>query len=119
MGYDTGTGRSIHRMDLDMSPAAAVTADANGTAVLIGDRGTVRLTLEVSDVDGTNPTLDVDIETSEDGSDWRVLGSFAQLDDDGSERKSFGGADRYIRAVYDIGGTDNPTFTVSLTGEAL
>jgi hypothetical protein len=120
--FNTGTDKFASTMDVDLSPAAAVTADGNSASVKIGDRGTVRLTLAVSGVDGTNPTMDVTIQTSADDGDadpWRTLGTFAQVTADGEARKSFGGADKYIRANFNIGGTDDPTFTISLTGEAL
>lgn len=112
--YNTGTDKWASRLPLDMSPAAAVTETVNGDAVKIGDRGTVRLSLDVTACTGS---LDVAIQTSEDGeNDWRQIGTFTQATGVTSERKSFGGADAYIRAVFTIV-TGPSTFT--LEGEAV
>lgn len=119
MGYTMGDGRHADTDEVTLLASAARTQDFDGSAVEVGDRGTLCLTLDVTAKAGTNsPTLDVSIETSEDGeSDWRLLGSFSQKTAVGSERKSFVGADRFVRATGTIAGT-NPSFTFSLSGEA-
>lgn len=106
---------------VNLSPAAPVTATANGTAVLLGDRGTVRLLLDVTAENdaATAETLDVSIQTSFDNVTWRAVAAFTQATGVTSERKSFTGIDRYIRAVYTIGGTGGPSFTFTIKGEAV
>lgn len=107
MSFPTGTDVSARRLPLDLVPAAAQVGDDEGGAVKVGDRGTARLTLAVTAVTGVDPELDVDLETSEDGeNDWRVAGSFTQATEPGSERLSFGGLDRYVRAAWDIAGEE-------------
>lgn len=118
MGYFTAAGRYARTKDVTLFSSAARTETANGSAVEVGDVATVRLLLDVTAVSGT-PTLDVTVETSFDGStSWRSLGAFAQKTAVSSERKSFGGCDRFVRAVATIGG-GTPSLTFSVTGEGV
>src|SRR5262245_38192836 len=103
----------------------ASSAKASNTAddgVEVGGLGNLILTLECTAKTGTNPTLDVTVETSADDGDqdeWRELGAFTQLDDEtGTEKKSFPGADNYVRVSWEIGGTSSPGFTFSVSGRA-
>jgi hypothetical protein len=66
---------------------------------------------------GVAPTLDVTIQTSADGTTWRTLGTFTQATVAGEERKSFAGCDRFVRAIYDLGGT-GAAATFSVRGDA-
>jgi hypothetical protein len=81
------------------------------------DRGTVRLALAVTAVSGTDPTLDVTIQTSEDKVTWRNLAAFTQATGVTRERKCFSGCDRFVRAHEVLGGSATPTVTRSITGE--
>lgn len=81
--------------------------------------GTLRLALDVTEIAGNAPTLDVTIETSERaGGPWTSLGTFTQATAPGRERKVFPGCDRFARARAAIGGT-NPALRFTITGEAL
>lgn len=104
--------------DVTLHSSAARTATYTATGVAIGDKGTLRLLLDVTAASGTSPTIDVAVQTSYDNSTWRAVASFAQLTAAGSERKSFTGIDRYARIVATIGGT-TPSFTFSVSGEAV
>lgn len=117
MGYSKANGQWADTVDAELVASAARTATFQSAALEIGDRGTACLTLDVTAVSGTAPTLDVAIETSADGTTWRALASFAQKTVAGSERKSFVGCDRFIRANCTIAGT-TPSFTFSVAGEA-
>jgi hypothetical protein len=118
MPYVTAGGRITRGADLSLAASAARTTSVAGTAVEVGDAADVRLLLDVTAVAGT-PTLDVTIETSFDGStSWRSLGTFAQKTAVSSERKSFGGCDRFVRANWVIAG-GTPSLTFSITGEAV
>lgn len=98
--------------------SAARIASGQSNALEVADRGTPRLTLEVTAKGGTKPSLLVLIETSNDKTTWRQLGSFTALNDaTGTQRRSFPGADRYVRARWIVSGTD-PTFTFSVSGDA-
>jgi hypothetical protein len=118
--FPTGTGVSAQRLDVDFSRAVALTADVNSEGADIGDRGTLRLDLTIpAGVTGTSPTLDVTLQTSADNATWRILGTFAQKTAAGTERKSFGGCDKFVRAVFDVGGTSPNFGLVSLKGYAV
>lgn len=118
MGYNKQNGEWADTEAVTLHGSAARTSSANGSAVELGDRGTMRLLLDVTAASGTNPTLAVTIETSYDGVTWREIGAFTALGAIGSQRASFPGADRYVRARWGIGGSD-PSFTFSVSGEAV
>lgn len=105
-GYQTADGYWVDSKDVTLAASAARTTDSQGSAVALAARRTLSALLTVSAVAGDSPTLDVILETSYDGStDWRTLLTFAQKTGAGSERKSVGGADRFVRAKWDVGGT--------------
>lgn len=121
MPSTAGSLRAFRSFDCITHPSAAETATGNDTAVELGDCATVRLTLAVTAASGTTPTLDVTVETSADNGvtdAWRTLGTFAQKTVVASERKSFGGCDRWVRTRRVIAGT-TPSFTYSIIGEAI
>lgn len=116
-GYTTTDGQHVDSRDVVLHPSAARTATANGTLVEeTGKRRTAALVLVVSARSGTNPTLDVTVQTSRDGSTWYTAGTFTQATATGTQRKTFA-LDRYVRGSWTIGGTDTPTFTFDLRGE--
>lgn len=97
--------------------SGVLAASLVGAAVPCGDRGTVRLTLDVTAVSGTDPTLAVTLETSEDDVLWRTLGTFVTATAIGKERKVFPGCDRFVRANEVLGGSASPTVTRKISGE--
>lgn len=117
MGNDA-SGRYIDNRAITLSASAAKTATFQSAGVLVGDRGVLRLTLAVTASTGTSPTLDVVVETSADNTNWRSLGAFAQRTIAASERKSFSGADQYVRINATIAGT-TPSLTFSVAGDAV
>lgn len=116
--HDNVRNQWVSTDDVTLAGSAARMATGNGAALGVA-KGTLRLLLDVTAAAGTGPTLDVVIETSFDGAtNWRSLGAFAQKTAAGSERKSFAGADRFVRARWTIAGTA-PSFTFSVVGEAV
>jgi hypothetical protein len=99
----------------EISTAGATYSDAFEA----GDRGTVRLTQTTSATGGTSPTLDIKVQTSHDNVTYRDLheGAFTQITDVGSEQKSVGGCDRFVRLCYTLGGSGTPTVTLGIDGE--
>jgi len=96
----------------------------NGTPIEVGERTVACLELVCTALTASD-TLDAKIQTSKDGSGsglgaWRDVASFTQITaTSGSERKSFAGLDRYIRAVVtptDAGG-GGISATLSIKGE--
>jgi hypothetical protein len=102
---------------ITLAPSAARSASGSGASVDLGIKTALTIELLVSAASGTNPTLDVSIETSKDGVTWRTLGAFARVTALGALARSFAGADRYLRAVWALGGT-TPGFTFSVAGAA-
>ncbi len=118
MPYTTANGRHADTVPVTLHESAARIASGNGSSVELGDRGTLRLLLDVTAASGTLPSLAVDVQTSYDGSTWRPLGGFTAKAGTGSERLSFPGGDRFVRCSYTISGT-TPSFTFSVSGEAV
>lgn len=118
MGYQMGNMQWARTQDVTLEQAGTVkTATYNGTALELGDKGTMCLTLDSTAVSGTTPSMTVAIETSADGTTWRAVASFTAQTATASERKSFTGLDRFVRAAVTISGT-TPSFTFGLTGDA-
>lgn len=108
----------ISLIETILAASAEREENGQGEAVDMGDRSTLRLTLNVSAVEGTAPSLAVAVETSEDGSTaWREAGAFTARSTTGSQRIVVPGCDRYVRAAWYIDGT-TPAFTFSVLGEA-
>lgn len=101
-----------------LAGSAARTTSGSGSPYVMGARGTLRLTLSVTAASGTTPSMTVTVENSADGSTWYSAGTFAAKTTVSSERKSFSGLDRYVRATWAITGT-TPSFTFSVAGEAV
>jgi hypothetical protein len=121
MGYSKGgTWQNTDDVVL-FGDGTVATATRNGDPLEVGMRSDACLELVVTAASGTTPTLDVKLQTSKDGSGtglgaWRDVASFAQATGAASERKSFSGLDRFVRAVATVGGT-TPSFTFSVKGE--
>ena len=88
------------------------------TAVDLGASGHRCICCEaiVSAVDGTDPTLDLVLETSADGTTWTELCSWDQAVAVGTYRILPDRTERYIRLSWVVGGTDSPEFTVKVIG---
>lgn len=71
--------------------------------------------LDVTAVSGTNPTLNVKVQTSPDNANWFDLpnGAFTQLTAAGKQALKTDNFGKYIRVAYTISGT-NPGFTFSV-----
>lgn len=122
MPNETASGRYERQADVDLSPSGAITATAAGTGLELGDKGTLRLTQNITAVSGTSPTLDTAVQTSRDNGAtdaWRTIASFTQKTGVTSERKCFAGLDHWVRLNHTVGGTGSPSFTVTYTGSAV
>ena len=116
-GYKTSDGLFVDSRSVNLHPSAARTATANGSVVEdTAHRRTLALALVITAASGTNPTLDVTVQTSRDGSTWYTAGTFTQATTTGTQRKVFA-LDRYVRAQWTIAADANPSFTFSLAGE--
>lgn len=104
-------GTNISEASANLEGAGTV----NGAAFLTDDVGTVVGILTVSAVSGS-PTLDVKLQTSEDGTTWVDVGAFAQKTGVATETKRFTGLGIYCRWVRTVGGTATPKATYTITG---
>ena len=105
-----------HGTPVDLAPSAVRTTSADGSTHHVGGSDTARLTLAVTAASGGTPSLTVTVQHSPDASTWAAVSAFAAKTGTGSERKVFGGLDRYVRASWAITGT-TPSFTFSVSGE--
>ena len=113
-----------------MHASATETSTWTGSTFNIGDYLSADVTLSVTNVAGTTPTLDVRLQVSDDGVNWQYLndlvpgvGVFARVTSssipfatDGSpvvQMLTISTFSKYARAIGTIGGT-NPTFTFTL-----
>lgn len=117
MPYQRSDGTYINSQPLGTAAvsSAARVASGNGTSVETGSFTEIRgLVLDVTAASGTNPTLDVRVETSDDNTTWRTISSFAQATTVTNEHKEFGPLGRYVRIAWTIAGTATPSFTFSV-----
>lgn len=119
MGYHDSNGRYVNTRGLTLV-SGTISATAASTGVELGDRSAIRLDLVITGSPaGTNPTLDVAVQTSPDNSTWTTVASFAQQTAAGSTHKVFGPLDRWVRVSETIGGTGGPSFVRTISGEAV
>lgn len=106
--------------DISLFNGTDTAATENGGWLDVGVGANLVLTATASGVGGTSPTFDFTIQTSptNDGNNVRTLGTFTQITANGSERKSFACADRYVRARVVVGGT-SPTGDLVVSGESM
>lgn len=103
---------------VEFAASAARTASGNSGAVLgFGDMVSLRAQLDITAFAGTTPTLDVVLEDTIDGTNWYVVGTFAQKVATGREviNITIPFTDR-LRARWTVGGTAGPSFTFSVLG---
>lgn len=110
-------GLVIHGRRVVLAASGARTSNSSGPHHPTRDDDTARLTLDVTASGGTTPTLDVDIETSPEGTSWSTVDSFTQATGTNSQRLVVSNLDRFVRVAWTIGGTAGPTFTFSVAGE--
>jgi hypothetical protein len=109
IGQHPGTTETL------VASAARTSSGDSGVLTGWGVPSTARVQLNVTAASGTGPTLDVVIEDSLDGTNWNVVGTFAQKTAAGREviNLSTPFADR-LRARWTVAGTAS-SFTFDLT----
>lgn len=103
--------------------SAARTASANGTAFNTEDIDEIHADLTITAVAGTNPTLDVRLETkTKTDADWYTAGTIPQqtaaTPGGNPVGRVFGDLGDQCRWAWTIGGTDTPSFTFSIASDA-
>lgn len=118
LGQKTQAASIPHTLSMDnpsdVTSAARTTSGNSGTLDSYG-HGSISATLSVTAVSGTTPKLDIDLELSDDGSNWRSAYSFLRVTASTTlylraQRLST----RYYRYKWTIAGT-SPSFTFSIT----
>ena len=108
---------------LAISPVAAIAATANGTPFNITPYiGKILLRVDAGNATaGTNPTLDLVLKESSDNSNWANANvSFTQITAATSQVLAYDtrAQKAYLRLDRTIGGTNSPSFPVSVCGIA-
>lgn len=119
MGYHTSNGVFVDAVDIvafgEQTISSATTI--NGPTIEVGEKTTALLDLSCPSLTASD-TVEAKVQTSKDGTTWRDVASFATLNANGSERKSFPGLDRFMRAVVTTtDGGGGITAVVSISGE--
>lgn len=118
--YGPRIGQFYEEDDVTLLASATRTTSGTSEVYEVGDKGTLRLDLDVTAVSGTAPRLHVQVETRKAYASgaWRVVDAFDIATAVGAQRRAMGGCDRFVRAVYALEGT-SPSFAFSLSGEAV
>ncbi len=106
--------------DISLHALGAETLSGSGTATdITAVRSCVELALIVGTVSGTDPALTVTIETAPlEAGPWRAAGAFSEQTAIGKTKMVLAELDQWVRASWLIGGTDTPTFSFSVAGQA-
>lgn len=101
--------------------AAELTATATSRAFAAPLRPAFQVAIQVTATSGTNETLDVHVESSDDkGVSWTRIYSFPRITATGTYRShTIPLRGSLIRYVQTVGGTDTPTFTRSITRDVV
>lgn len=121
MGYQKANGQWAETIPLTLRASSALSATGTGSWVELGDLTQLRLTLDVTAVSGTNPTLDLIVQTASDsaGTNAATVGTFTQKTAAGSQYLIMSGVGRFVRWSATLGGSASPTVTFSLSGEGV
>lgn len=101
--------------------AAELTATATSRAFAAPLRPAFQVAIQVTATSGTNETLDVHVESSDDkGVSWTRIYSFPRITATGTYRShTIPLRGSLIRYVQTVGGTDTPAFTRSITRDVV
>lgn len=121
-----GQNVSQNLTQITLQPMADITSTTTGTGVNVQEYvGEAVFLVAAKNVAGTNPTLDVKLQESDDDSTYTDVtgGAFTQVTEAGTKAAkqyklniNIDGAKKYIRTVATIGGTSSPQFLVYATG---
>jgi hypothetical protein len=117
MGIHMADGRYANVQEARLDPhEGTLTTDGYSQVLELGDRGTLRLTLDVTSVSDSD-VVDVTIQTSRDGVTWYSAGTFTQVTQVGAEHKAFA-IDRFVRAHFNVTGS-GVSIACTLRGESV
>lgn len=118
MSYETSAGEYVDSVSLNLNATegTTVTTDGYSAVIELGHRRTVAAVLTVTSVSSSD-SLDVTIETTDDGTNWYTCCTFTQATGATTERKVFV-AGRKIRANYNVTGA-SISIVCALAAEAV
>lgn len=113
-------GQIYEEDEIELLASGTRTTSGTSEVYELGDKGTLRLDLDVTAVSGTAPRLHVQIETRKAyaSGTWRVVDAFDVATAVSAQRRAMSGCDRHVRVVYTLEGT-MPSFAFSVSGEAV
>ncbi len=111
---------------LAFKPAVAVAANFNGATIdIIGIEGKILARADIGNATaGTNPTLDLAFKKSTDNSNWVTANvnytqaTATSVQVASIDPRALGDGYRYIRVDGTVGGTNSPSFPLSIVGIA-
>lgn len=122
MGYEMANRRYAKTRAVTVAAAGTVTTATGavtGTTVELGDQAQARLTLAVTAVSGTTPSVTLTLETSPDSTTWTAVASFAAATAVSTQYRVFTGIDRFVRLNATAVSGTTPSVTYSVTGETV
>lgn len=105
-------GKTIDTL-LELKASGAQTSSTNGTGKLVGPTDVCKVMIKVTAVSGTSPTLDIDIEDSDDDSTYVDRVKLPRITAVGEYEGFLKSSKKYLRYASTIGGT-TPSFTYSV-----
>lgn len=102
---------------IELRASSAATATGTGTAVDLTDRSLAQLTVDVTAMTGTTPSIAFTFEHSIAQTNWLLLGVVDAATAIAATKVTLPGAYRYLRAKWTITGT-GPSVTFAITGTA-
>lgn len=103
---------------ITLATSAAHSASGAGSSVDCDAKRVARVTLAVSAVSGTTPSLSCALETSDDQLSWDSVGDFDAVSSVGSHDIYVGDLRKYLRARWTVAGA-GASFTFSVTGKVI
>lgn len=118
MSYLTDKGEFVDALSLNGNAlqGTSITADGYSAVFEMGHRRNVTALLAVTSVSASD-TLDVTMQSTDDGTNWYTVATFTQATGATSERKAFA-CGRKLRALFDVGGA-SITIVATLALEAV
>lgn len=112
-------GQEYETDPLTLYPSAVTAATGNGDSYELGDKGTLRLALDVTAISGTGASLHCQVQTRNSSADtWRTVEAFPIVSAVGVTYRTVPGCDRYVRTQHTLAGS-TPSVTFSVSGNAV
>lgn len=105
-------------LDILLHASGAESANGTGAAVDLADRSFAQLTIDVTALTGTGPSIVFTVEHSLAQTDWSLVAQGPTVAIASTKTLTLTGTYRFIRVKWAIAGTASPTATFAVTGTA-